>query len=76
VPAGSGPGRMFLVRRIVGVVLVAIGGVWIAQGSGALHGSFMTGEALWTVIGILAVLFGIALLLGVAREHRRSLHDE
>ncbi|MDQ1459468.1 MAG: hypothetical protein QOI08_952 [Actinomycetota bacterium] len=67
---------MLLFRRILGVVLVAIGGVWIAQGSGALHGSFMTGEALWTVIGIIAVLFGIALLVGVAREHRRLLHDE
>jgi len=65
-----------LLRRIVGVVLVAIGGVWIAQGTGALGGSFMSGEALWTVIGIICVLFGIALLLGVARDHRRSLHDE
>ncbi|MDQ1477496.1 MAG: hypothetical protein QOE62_2725 [Actinomycetota bacterium] len=76
MPPGSRPSRTLLFRRILGVVLVAIGGVWIAQGSGALHGSFMTGEALWTVIGIIAVLFGIALLLGVAREHRRSLHDE
>jgi hypothetical protein len=76
VPAGPRVGRSLLFRRILGVVLVAAGGVWIAQGSGALHGSFMTGEALWTVIGILAVLFGIALLLGVAREHRRSLHDD
>jgi len=67
---------MMLLRRIVGVVLVAIGGVWIAQGSGALGGSFMSGEALWAVIGIICVLFGIALLLGVARDHRRSLHDE
>jgi hypothetical protein len=67
---------MMLLRRIVGVVLVAIGGVWIAQGSGALGGSFMTGEALWTAIGIVCVLFGIALLLGVARDHRRSLQDD
>jgi len=76
VPPGTRPGRMMLLRRILGVVLVAVGGVWIAQGSGALHGSFMTGEAIWTVIGVLAVLFGIALLLGVARDHRRSLHDD
>ena len=61
-----------LIRRIVGVVLVAIGAVWIAQGSGALHGSFMTGEGLWTVIGVVCVLFGLALLIGVAREHRRA----
>jgi uncharacterized membrane protein HdeD (DUF308 family) len=67
---------MLLFRRTLGVVLVAIGGVWIAQGSGALHGSFMTGEALWTVIGVIAALFGIALLLGAAREHRRARSDE
>lgn len=65
-----------LIRRIIGVVLVAIGGVWIAQGSGALGGSFMTGEALWTVIGVVCVLFGIALLVGAAREHKRSLSDD
>jgi hypothetical protein len=75
VPAGSRVGRMLLFRRILGVVLVAVGGVWIAQGSGALHGSSMTGEALWTAIGILVAAFGIALLLGVAREQRRSVND-
>ncbi len=67
---------LVLIRRIIGVVLVATGGVWIAQGSGALGGSFMTGEGLWTVIGIVAVLFGIALLLGVAREQWGSVHDD
>jgi len=60
-----------LARRILGVVLVAIGGVWIAQGSGVLHGSFMTGQGLWTVIGVIAVLFGISLLVGVARQRKR-----
>jgi hypothetical protein len=59
-----------LLRGIVGVVLVVIGGVWIAQGTGALGGSFMTGQGLWTVIGLVAVLFGIALLVGVARARR------
>jgi len=61
-----------LIRRIVGIVLVAVGAVWIAQGSGVLHGSFMTGEGLWTVIGILAVLLGISVLIGAARDRRRS----
>ena len=61
-----------MVRRIVGIILVVIGGVWIAQGSGALHGSFMTGEALWTVIGVIAALLGIALLVGAARDRRGS----
>jgi len=61
-----------LLRRIIGVILVVVGGVWIAQGTGALGGSFMTGEGLWTVIGVITALFGIALLLGAAREAKRD----
>jgi hypothetical protein len=64
------------IRRIIGIVLVALGGVWIAQGSGALHGSFMTGEVLWTVIGVIVGLFGIALLIGTVRDSRRAARDE
>ncbi|MDQ1449310.1 MAG: hypothetical protein QOC79_2281 [Actinomycetota bacterium] len=64
------------IRRIIGIVLLALGGVWIAQGSGALHGSFMTGEVLWTVIGVIVGLFGIALLIGTARDSRRAVRDE
>jgi len=63
-------------RRIIGIILVVIGGVWIAQGSGALHGSFMTGEALWTVIGVIAALFGLALLVGAARDRKRTNADD
>ena len=61
-----------LARRIIGIVLVVVGGVWIAQGTGALGGSFMTGEGLWTVIGVITALFGIALLLGAARDAKRD----
>ncbi len=64
------------IRRIVGTVLVAVGGVWIAQGSGALHGSFMTGEGFWTFMGVLAALIGIALLVGAARAHRRADRED
>jgi hypothetical protein len=63
-------------RRIIGIILVVIGGVWIAQGSGALHGSFMTGEALWTVIGVIAALFGLGLLVGAARDRKRTDADD
>jgi hypothetical protein len=65
-----------LVRRIIGVILVAIGAVWIAQGTGALGGSFMTGEGLWTVIGAIFALFGVALLVGAARDAKRTEHHE
>jgi hypothetical protein len=59
------------VRRIIGTLLVAVGGVWIAQGTGALGGSFMTGEGFWTLMGSVAALVGISLLVGIAREGRR-----
>jgi hypothetical protein len=59
-------------RRIIGIVLVMVGGVWVAQGTGALGGSFMTGEGLWTVIGVITALLGVALLIGAARDARRD----
>ncbi len=62
--------------RVIGIVLVAVGGVWIAQGTGALGGSFMTGEGLWTVIGAIAVLFGGALIVGTVRDRRRAADDD
>jgi 4-hydroxybenzoate polyprenyltransferase len=63
-------------RRIIGVILVMVGGVWVAQGTGSLGGSFMTGEGLWTVIGFVFGLFGIALLTGAARDSKRTSRDE
>ena len=51
------------VRMIIGIVLVAIGVVWFFQGIGVIEGSFMTGEAVWAVIGIVCVGAGLALLL-------------
>ena len=61
-----------VVRTVIAAVLLAVGGIWIAQGTGALHGSFMTGEGVWTVIGVIVALFGIALLVGVVRDRRRA----
>jgi hypothetical protein len=54
-------------RAIIGVILVVVGGVWIGQGVGVIHGSFMTGQAVWAVIGAVAVFFGAALLVGARR---------
>jgi hypothetical protein len=36
----------------------------------------LTGEGMWTAIGVIAALFGLALLVGTAREHRRAERDE
>jgi len=50
------------VGRIIGVVLVLIGGLWTLQGLNLVGGSFMTGSALWLVIGVVVVIAGLALL--------------
>jgi hypothetical protein len=54
---------MHRTRALGGAVIIATGGVWIAQGSGLLRGSsFMVGDPMWIVFGVLAVAIGIALM--------------
>jgi hypothetical protein len=54
---------MHRTRALGGAVIIATGGVWIAQGSGLLRGSsFMVGDPLWLGLGIIAVVVGIALM--------------
>jgi hypothetical protein len=52
-----------------GLVLIAVGVVWILQGLDLLKGSFMTGRSFWVWMGALAILFGLPL---VARGLRRG----
>ena len=53
---------MIRTRTILAVVLVAVGLVWIGQGTGILKGSsFMVGDPRWTAIGIVVVIAGAAL---------------
>jgi hypothetical protein len=54
-------------RVVIGVILVVIGALWFGQGIGAIGGSFMTGEALWAVIGVIAIFIGGSLLAGARR---------
>ena len=50
------------ISRGVLVVAILIGIVWIGQGVGLIHGSFMTGHIEWSVIGaIVAAVAAIAL---------------
>ncbi|WP_372671665.1 hypothetical protein [Amycolatopsis kentuckyensis] len=46
----------------VGVVLVLVGAVWVLQGIGVVTGSFMTGQKLWFLIGLVAFLVGVVLV--------------
>lgn len=46
-----------------GVLLVLMGGLWTFQGLGYVGGSFMSGVALWAIVGPIVAGFGLALLL-------------
>jgi hypothetical protein len=46
---------------VVGVIAIFAGAVWILQGSGVLPGSFMTGQRMWLIIGIIVGVVGLAL---------------
>jgi hypothetical protein len=50
-------------RTVVGLVLIALGAVWIGQGTGLLKGrSFMVGDPLWAVIGVAVICLGLAVI--------------
>jgi hypothetical protein len=58
------------VRIVIGLALVLVGGVWFFQGIGVIHGSFMTGEAIWAVVGGVCVVLGVALVVSARRTRR------
>jgi protein-S-isoprenylcysteine O-methyltransferase Ste14 len=58
------------IRGIIGVVLCLVGAVWIAQGTNEVHGSSMSGHGQYTVLGIVVVVIGLALLAWAWRIRR------
>ena len=52
---------------VVGLLLVAMGLVWMLQGLGVIGGSAMSGQTLWAVVGPIVALVGAALLFRGAR---------
>lgn len=48
--------------RVIGVVLVVVGGVWVLQGIGIAQGSIMTGKPIWAVIGAALIVAGAVVL--------------
>jgi hypothetical protein len=49
-------------RSALGALFCIVGVIWIGQGVGWIGGSFMTGHAVWAVIGAIAIAFGGALI--------------
>jgi drug/metabolite transporter superfamily protein YnfA len=52
---------MRVVSSLLGLLLVAMGGIWILQGLNlAFRVGFMVGDPKWTVFGALLALVGVA----------------
>ncbi|HET6289448.1 MAG TPA: hypothetical protein VFG15_22200 [Amycolatopsis sp.] len=60
------------VTLTIGLVFLLVGGVWVLQGAGVLTGSFMTGQKLWFLIGLVAFLLGVVLVAATVRRSRRA----
>jgi hypothetical protein len=62
------------IRGIAGIVLCALGGLWIAQGTGAVSGSMMSGHGQYAVLGAVVAVVGVVLLVSAwrARAGRRT----
>ena len=62
---------MRIALRVIAVLLIGMGVVWILQGVNILPGSFMTGQIQWAYRGGFAALVGLGLLLFSIRSRSR-----
>ena len=60
-----------IVLVVIGVAAALVGLVFTLQGLGYVGGSFMSGAAVWAVIGPLIVLAGLVLITLGLRGRRR-----
>lgn len=54
--------------RTLGGLLLLVGAVWTLQGIGIVKGSFMTGSALWGVLGLICLVTGLVLVTVKSRR--------
>jgi uncharacterized membrane protein len=59
---------MKLLLRVVSILLVLTGVVWMLQGVNVIPGSFMTGQITWAVRGAVAAAVGLALYFLAGRR--------
>ena len=64
-------------RGSIGVVFCLAGLVWIGQGTNALSNStLMSGHGQYTVLGVVVLVIGLALVAWAARIRRRPVADD
>lgn len=50
-----------VIFKVLAVMLVLAGGIWVLQGINILPGSFMTGDPQWAVNGAITIVIGLGL---------------
>jgi hypothetical protein len=60
-----------VIRGVIGLFLCLLGGIWIAQGTGAMGGSMMSGHGQYAVLGAVVALIGLAFLFWAWRVRGR-----
>jgi hypothetical protein len=55
-------------KLIAGLVVGLLGIVWLAQGVGLIRGSFMSGQAMWAIIGAVLIVLAAWLLWSTFRS--------
>jgi hypothetical protein len=61
---------MTWLRGVLGTLCVLIGLAWTGQGIGLLPGSFMTGQTMWAIIGLVLLALGAWLWWGLIQRRR------
>jgi uncharacterized membrane protein len=54
--------------RVLAILMMGMGTVWILQGINVLPGSFMTGQMVWAYRGIGTALVGLVILIFTLRR--------
>ncbi len=64
------------VWNIIGAVLLIVGIIWFFQGVGVLPGSFMTGNILYAVLGVILDVVGIIVFIVTNRRSRAVASED
>ncbi len=62
---------MIWLMRVLGIILIAVGLLWILQGAGIINSGFMARQMQWAFAGLVAAAIGIGLLILGSRRQRR-----
>ncbi len=54
-------------RKVAAVVAALVGVLWILQGLDIRKGDGMSGHKIWAVLGVVLILFAVALVRGARR---------